>query len=285
MSDAKLQISRKQLATICHDDPEAIRLMERLFASVDVLQSVQNAGFIFGLQTANNGVDTNNDIDVAEGRATSDGSTPVMMILTSAITKRLDANWSSGTGGGGLDTGSKAVSTTYHVFLISNGSGADILLSASATAPTLPSGYVYKRRISSIMTDSSGNIVGFVQRGDRFDLKTITQVYSGAISGQVTVTAYSPKGIKTISRVALGGAGSTSGGYYVQIYPKYQTALAAGAGQVGSGSTSGADNAGGYAEVETDTLGQFYAHKVTGSGTWSLRVISLGWIDRRGQDE
>lgn len=32
---AKLQLSRKQLAVICHDDPEAIRLMERLFVVGD----------------------------------------------------------------------------------------------------------------------------------------------------------------------------------------------------------------------------------------------------------
>lgn len=30
MSESKLMMSRKQLAVICHDDPDAIRLMERL---------------------------------------------------------------------------------------------------------------------------------------------------------------------------------------------------------------------------------------------------------------
>lgn len=35
---SRLQMSRKQLAVMCHDDPEAIRLMERLFAVGDRLE-------------------------------------------------------------------------------------------------------------------------------------------------------------------------------------------------------------------------------------------------------
>lgn len=36
---SKLQMSRKQLAVVCHDDPEAIRLMERLFSVGDRLEN------------------------------------------------------------------------------------------------------------------------------------------------------------------------------------------------------------------------------------------------------
>ncbi len=35
---AKLQLSRKQLAAMCGNDPEAIRIMERLFAIVNQLK-------------------------------------------------------------------------------------------------------------------------------------------------------------------------------------------------------------------------------------------------------
>ncbi len=37
-TSSKLALSRKQLAVICHDDPEAIRLMERLFSVGDRLE-------------------------------------------------------------------------------------------------------------------------------------------------------------------------------------------------------------------------------------------------------
>lgn len=36
---SRLQMSRKQLAVMCHDDPEAIRLMERLFAVGERLEN------------------------------------------------------------------------------------------------------------------------------------------------------------------------------------------------------------------------------------------------------
>ena len=50
-------------------------------------------------------------------------------------------------GANGLDTGSIANSTWYSVWVIYNGTTTAGLLSASATAPTLPSGYTYKARV------------------------------------------------------------------------------------------------------------------------------------------
>lgn len=63
------------------------------------------------------------------------------------------------TGANALDTGTIAASTWYSVWVIHNLSTATTagLLSLSATAPTLPSGYTYKARIGWIRTDSSGN--------------------------------------------------------------------------------------------------------------------------------
>jgi hypothetical protein len=50
-------------------------------------------------------------------------------------------------GANGLDTGSIANSTWYSVWVIYNGTTTAGLLSTSATAPTLPSGYTYKARV------------------------------------------------------------------------------------------------------------------------------------------
>ena len=57
----------------------------------------------------------------------------------------------------GLDTGVLAVSTWYSVWVIWNGTTQAGLLSLSATAPTMPSGYTRKARVGWIRTDSSGN--------------------------------------------------------------------------------------------------------------------------------
>lgn len=122
-----------------------------------------------GLILSNNVTDANNDIDIAAGQAVDDAGT-YNLILAAAITKQLDVNWAVGTNTGGLDTGAKANSTWYHVWLIARSDTGivDVLFSLSATAPTMPGSYTKKRRIGAIKTDSSGNIIPFLQYGDEF---------------------------------------------------------------------------------------------------------------------
>ena len=115
---------------------------------------------IQGLTYANNGSDATNDIDIAVGGA-MDSTSARMMVLASALTKRLDANWAVGTNQGGLDTGS-ASDTDYFIWLInrSDTDVTDVLFSTSATAPTMPTNYNYKRLIGWLKR-ASGAIVAF----------------------------------------------------------------------------------------------------------------------------
>jgi hypothetical protein len=72
------------------------------------------------------------------------------------------------TGANGLDTGTLAGSTWYYVWGIGKADGTVAgLLSTSATAPTLPSGYTYKALLGSIRTDGTGNKypLSFIQYG------------------------------------------------------------------------------------------------------------------------
>lgn len=119
--------------------------------------------YISQMPLANNATDANNDIDIPAGDARDDANA-VNITLASAITKRLDAVWAAGTNNGGLDTGTKSVSTWYYLWLIRNPTTlvVDVLMSLSATAPTMPSGYTQKRRLpGAIRTDASGNIRAF----------------------------------------------------------------------------------------------------------------------------
>jgi hypothetical protein len=70
-------------------------------------------------------------------------------------------------GVGGLDTGGEASSTWYYIWLISSNQNALIagLLSASATAPTMPSGYTFKGLAGAVYNNASGNFVDFQQIG------------------------------------------------------------------------------------------------------------------------
>ncbi|EJM20162.1 hypothetical protein PMI21_01064 [Pseudomonas sp. GM18] len=73
----------------------------------------------------------------------------------------------AGTGANGLDSGAIAASTWYSVWLIWNGTTIASLLSLSATAPTLPSGYTHKARAGWIRTDGTANKypLSFIQLG------------------------------------------------------------------------------------------------------------------------
>lgn len=138
-------------------------------SSANKFYPVTVKGQIAGLTCSNNGSDALNDIDVAAGvaRAESDDDT---LILTSAITKRLDASWVVGTNQGGLDTGAEASSTLYAVWLIKRPDTGvvDVLFSTSFTAPTMPTNYTKKRLIGAVYNDASSNLLAFVQQGDYF---------------------------------------------------------------------------------------------------------------------
>jgi len=126
-------------------------------------------GYKSGCRISNNTTDANNDIDIAPG-VWADSTGADLITLSSLMTKQLDAVWAVGTNQGGLDTGSKANSTWYHLHLIKRPDTGvvDVLFSTSATAPTLPTNYTLSRRIGSVRTDGSGNIRAFLQTGDLF---------------------------------------------------------------------------------------------------------------------
>lgn len=71
-------------------------------------------------------------------------------------------------GAGGLDTGSASPNTWYAIWIVlHSGTTPSVLMSLSATAPTMPSGDTFKVRVGWVRTDSSSNIDAFVQSGRR----------------------------------------------------------------------------------------------------------------------
>lgn len=176
------------------DDADAAAQRTTLgLGSSSVLGSDEIAprGHIYGLTISNNGTDANNDIDISPGQAASDDTTAVMLTLASSITKQLDAAWAVGSGNGGLDTGSKANSTCYFIWLIrrSDTGVVDVLFSTSKTSPTMPTNYDQKRRLpGAIFTDGSGNIRAFTQIGKRrFDFVSRVQDVSATNPGASAV--------------------------------------------------------------------------------------------------
>lgn len=121
-----------------------------------------------GGKLSNNAGDPNNDIDNTACKVMSDDG--LYLISVGALTKRLDANWVVGTNQGGLDTGAEAASTSYAVFAIArtDTNVADILFSASFTAPTMPASYTKKCLIGAIINNAASNIRAFTQIGNEF---------------------------------------------------------------------------------------------------------------------
>jgi hypothetical protein len=81
-------------------------------------------------------------------------------------------------GANGLDTGSLST-TGFYFFIIYNPTTDTVagLYSLSATAPTMPSGYTYKRRVGWIFYSSG--ITGYIQRNRHFSYTSQRTVASG----------------------------------------------------------------------------------------------------------
>ena len=72
-------------------------------------------------------------------------------------------------GSGGLDTGVEAADTWYAVHVIGSTLGLNppnVLLSLSATAPTIPTGFDVFRRVGWIRNNSSSDFIDFLQFGN-----------------------------------------------------------------------------------------------------------------------
>jgi hypothetical protein len=85
------------------------------------------------------------------------------ILLGASITKSLSA-WAVGSGNGSLDTGAIAASTGYYVYLIkrTDTQVVDVLISLSATAPTMPTNYTLKRMIGWVLTNGSSQLVQWI---------------------------------------------------------------------------------------------------------------------------
>ncbi len=106
-------------------------------------------------------------------------------------------------GAGGLDTGSEAASTWYAVHVIGDTSrvnATDVMLSLSATAPTLPAGYDVFRRVGWVRNDGSSNLIDFIQFGSDQHRRI---KYVDAVSNRQVLTAGSATAVTAIALAAL----------------------------------------------------------------------------------
>jgi hypothetical protein len=172
-----------------------VQLIEAIFATT----STSGTNLLPSpITIANNASDANNDIDSSAGVFQfSDGSGQA---IATALTKRLDANWAAGTNQGGLDTGTKAVSTWYHCYAIYNPTTlvSDFLFSTGATTPTaLPSGFTKYKWVGAIFNNSANNINPFIQDGKKITYNAALIYDNTAIPTTPTnIACLTPYGIR-----------------------------------------------------------------------------------------
>jgi hypothetical protein len=253
-------------------------------------------GSLAGLALANDATFPNTHVTIATGQARS--STDAFDLrLTTGLVKRLDQAWAAGTGNGALDTGSVAANTGYHVYLIRRTSDGvlDVLMSTSATNPTLPSGYGAFRRLGAVLTDASAYIRKFTQHGDYFELHTRTADFAGVANGAGPYLRQMvcPKGVPLKLRVFYQSTASTvSGSAQIVFSGVFDPAL--GAPQLATlkraqirreiflnASSQQAAYAIFDGDVWCDSNGQVYTHSDISTDQIALGLY--GWTDDRGQ--
>lgn len=252
------------------------------------------AGHLYGLVLSNNSSNTNKGIDVTTGECRAYNSTQ-NIVLASGFTKTCTGVFTAGTGNagnlGGISNPSSA--TTLHVFVIQGASGTDIAFyNLPSATGVLPSGYDQAwRRIGSVVTDSSGNIIQFVQSGDRFLYKAgpIQLTTPSVTTGGATITIPSlPSGIQVYPALNI----MSNVAAYFAIYdlsstnwPNTQTPGDGGSGYVAAGSRVASNglsfiNCANPGFILTNTSQQI---GIDTSAAGTFEVDTWGYIDTRNR--
>jgi hypothetical protein len=180
-------------------------------------------------------------------------------------------------GANGLDAGSSAYSTWYYVFVIYNPATNTVagLLSTSATAPTLPSGYTFFARVGAVYTQSTtnkyplhirqqGRIAQPVVAGSG-NITSLPLMGSGIASfwTAISLAAFVPP---TASRIML--VGYTPGSSKIAVAPNnsYSSTLSNGVPFAGDGGTGQPIHVNGSIMIEGSNI--YWGGDASGNKLW-----------------
>jgi hypothetical protein len=264
---------------------DATQVMANFNAILTCLNNAAAPGairsYLSGLTLSTTGSSAN--FGVAVGVATSDDTTTSMKLSTSYA--KTTSAWAVGSGSGSLDTGTIANNTWYHVFLIerTDTGVVDVLVSLSATTPTLPANYTKQRRIGSMKTNGSIQWILFSQNGDEFlwDVPTQENVGLNNTTAALTITTNVPTGIQVQALPILWF--NPSAVLYVFVSALDSADILPSISNFTTVSLTGAAAQTPFA-IRTSTAGQ-YRFRASAASTASLYTGTRGWIDRRGRDQ
>lgn len=232
---------------------------------------------IAGLGTARPSTTT---ITIAPGYAADEIAQTTYLQNTGTLT--LNA---ATTGANGLDAGSLANNTWYHVFVIGKADGTVAAFGSTNLAPTLPSGYTLRRRVWSAKTATgAATLIDYSQFGDEClwlapppDIAVVNQGTTA-----ILYTLSTPLGVKT-NALLRGKTESASIGINVLINSPDETSIAGGSLSGGNinGNTNNTAAIVVSLNVRTNTNSQVRA--VAAAASTSLTFSTVGYIDARGR--
>lgn len=244
------------------------------------ISSATLSGFLSGLELSTAG--SSATFGIAVGSANDVGLSD-MMVLGSAYTKTTSA-WAVGTGNGALDSGTIANNTWYHVYLIkrSDTGVVDVLVSTSASSPTMPTSYDRKRRIGSMKTNGSAQWTAFFQTGDEFIWAAMVddaKASVGTVSRSTAILSGVPTGVVVAARFRsyFNSPGSAQSVMFTALT---ENDVAVGS-TVADLAVASLGVAAGNFEKLTNTSAQIGVR--SGAGTITAPINVYGWKDFRGR--
>ena len=244
-------------------------------------------GYIGGLQLTQpltSGVPDDHDITIAVGECRASDNT-ANLSLSSTLTKQIDASWATGDEAGGMASGvSLSPDTWYHLFLVDDGSGGtdavfDTDIDCTNGLATTGIGTVY-RRIGSVLTDSSSNIIPFDQNGDEFlwDTPPLDHDGSGSTSGSL-ITLSVPPDVKVN---AFGNFITACDNVYLSSPDQDDQAPSSTAAPLSTSKVGDSSHTIGnvWGPTRTNTSSQI---RERCSEATTLDIVTLGWADRLGR--
>ena len=244
------------------------------------------SGHIHGL-TLSNDVDADHDITIAIGNAV-DSNNDLSLELTASLTKQIDVAWAAGDNAGGrFPAAAVAIDTWYHVFLIKKDSDGttEAGFDTSVTAVNIPAGYTAYRRIGSVLTDGSANIIAFKQVGNEFIWELPIRDYTGApATSRVEHTMSSPLDVNCMVRVDIHGTDTASAGGMLRLYSPYAADAAVTSANASLQLYHFTSNGEGYGiqvEILTNLLSQMSVRSASTVANTNLNTV--GYTDFRGQ--
>lgn len=178
-------------------------------------------------------------------------------------------------GANGLDTGTESANAWYYLWVISTGTVDAGLISASATSPTLPSGYTYKALVGAVY-NSSGNFVAFYQRDKSCSQATSSLLSSGTETSATALTVtYVPSIAKWIGGYVSLAAGAGVSNLTATIGP--EATMAYGKKVFVTDLSTGSPTIGAEFRINIQTANTIYYLIAVTGGTGALNISVTEW--------